>query len=137
MIVLHWPLFILLKKYMYYTLQRKNTDTLIDASNQAGLEINIENRTLLSRHQNAGQNRDIIIANRSFENVLPPRYSAMAVSDQNSIHKEIKSRLYSDNACYNSLQNLLCSSILFKKEYIRIYGIKICLWFSIGAIFGL
>jgi hypothetical protein len=48
---------------------KKNTETLIDASKVVGLEINIEKTKylLLSRHQNVGQNRDIIIANRSFE----------------------------------------------------------------------
>jgi hypothetical protein len=47
----------------------KNTETLIDASKKVGLEINLENTKykLLSRHQNAGQDRDIKIANRSFE----------------------------------------------------------------------
>jgi hypothetical protein len=49
----------------------KNTETLIDASKDVGLEINVEKTKymLLSCHQNAGQNRDIEIANRSFENV--------------------------------------------------------------------
>jgi hypothetical protein len=38
---------------------------------EVGLEINVEKtkHMLQSRHQNAGQNRDIQIANRSFENV--------------------------------------------------------------------
>jgi hypothetical protein len=45
----------------------KNTETLIDASKEVGVEINVEKTKymLLSRHQNAGQNRDIEIANRS------------------------------------------------------------------------
>jgi hypothetical protein len=49
----------------------KNTETLIDASKEIGLEINIEKikYILLSRRQNAGQNWDIEIGNRSFENV--------------------------------------------------------------------
>jgi hypothetical protein len=49
----------------------KNTETLIDASKEAGLEINVERTkyVLLSCHQNAGQNWDIKIANRSFENL--------------------------------------------------------------------
>jgi hypothetical protein len=44
---------------------------LINASKEVGLEINVEKTKymLLSRHQNIGQNRDIKIANRSFENV--------------------------------------------------------------------
>jgi hypothetical protein len=49
----------------------KNTENLIDASKEAALEINVEKTKcrLLSRHQNVGQNRDIKIANKSFENV--------------------------------------------------------------------
>jgi hypothetical protein len=45
---------------------KKNTETLIDASKEVGLEINVEKTKymLLSRHQNAGQNRDIEIANQ-------------------------------------------------------------------------
>jgi hypothetical protein len=50
---------------------KKTTETLIDASKEVGLEINVEKtkQRLLSRHQNIGQNRDIKIANKSFENV--------------------------------------------------------------------
>jgi hypothetical protein len=38
---------------------KKNTETLIDASKEVGLEMNVEKTkyTLLSHHQNAGQNR--------------------------------------------------------------------------------
>jgi hypothetical protein len=52
---------------------KENTEILIDASKEVGVEINVDTRKtkymLLSRHQNVGQNRDIKIANRSFENV--------------------------------------------------------------------
>jgi hypothetical protein len=43
---------------------KKNTETLVDASKEVGLEINIEKTRcmLLSRQQNVGQNRDIKIA---------------------------------------------------------------------------
>jgi hypothetical protein len=40
---------------------KKNTETLIDASNEVSLEVNTEKTKytlLLSRHQNAGQNHD-------------------------------------------------------------------------------
>jgi histidinol-phosphate/aromatic aminotransferase/cobyric acid decarboxylase-like protein len=49
----------------------KNRETLIDASREVGLEVNIEKTKyiLLSHDQNAGQNRDIKIGNISFENV--------------------------------------------------------------------
>jgi hypothetical protein len=44
---------------------KKNTESLIDASKDVDLEVNAEKTKymLLSRHQNAGQNRDINIAN--------------------------------------------------------------------------
>jgi hypothetical protein len=57
---------------------KKSTETLIDASKEVGLEVNTEKikytRMLLSRHQNSGQDRDIKIANRCFENVAQFRY---------------------------------------------------------------
>jgi hypothetical protein len=45
---------------------KKNTETLIDASKEVCLEINVEKTKymLLSRHQNVGRNRDKQIANR-------------------------------------------------------------------------
>jgi hypothetical protein len=45
---------------------------------------------LLSRHQNAGQNNDIRIANRCFENVAQFRYLEKTVTNQNLIEEEIK-----------------------------------------------
>jgi hypothetical protein len=50
-----------------YTI-KKNTQTLIDASKEVGLEVNTEKTKymLLSRHQNAGQNHEIKIRNRCF-----------------------------------------------------------------------
>jgi hypothetical protein len=50
---------------------KKNIQTLIDANKEVGLEVNAEKPkyTLQSRHQNAGQNHDIKIVNRCFENV--------------------------------------------------------------------
>jgi biotin operon repressor len=50
---------------------KKNIETVIDASKEVGLEIDVKKTKymLLSRQQNVGQNRNIEIANRSFENV--------------------------------------------------------------------
>jgi hypothetical protein len=48
---------------------------------------------LLSRHQNAGQNRDINIANILFENVSQFKYLGTTVTNQNLIQEEIKRRL--------------------------------------------
>jgi hypothetical protein len=76
---------------------------------------------LLSRHQNAGQNHDIEIANRCFVNVAQFRYLRMTITDQNLIQEEIKRRLNSGNACYHSVQKLLSSRRLFKNIKIRIH----------------
>jgi hypothetical protein len=45
---------------------KKNTEILIDASKEVGLEMDVEKTKymLLSRHQNVGQNSHIKIANR-------------------------------------------------------------------------
>jgi hypothetical protein len=58
---------------------------------------------LLSRHQNVGQNLEIKIANKSFENVSRLKYLGTTVTNQNLIQEEIKSRLNSGNACYHSV----------------------------------
>jgi hypothetical protein len=88
---------------------KRNTDSLIDASKKVGLEVNAKLSImymLLSSHQNAGQKRNIKIPNRSFENVAQFKYLGVAVTNQNCVQEEIKSRLNSSNACYHSVQNL-------------------------------
>jgi hypothetical protein len=102
---------------------KKNTETLIDASKEVDLEINIEktNYRLLSRHQNVGRNQDIKIANRSFKNVSQFTYLGTTVTNKNMIQEKIKRRLNSGNACYHSAQNLLPSHLLSKIFKIRIY----------------
>jgi hypothetical protein len=72
---------------------KNNTEALIDVHKEVGLEINIEKTKymLLSHHQNAGQNRNTNISNRSFENELQLKYLGMPVTNQNLIQDEIKS----------------------------------------------
>jgi hypothetical protein len=102
---------------------KKNTETLIDASMEVGLEINVKKikYMLISCQQNVGQNRDTKIANRSFENVSQFKYLGMTVTNQNLIQEETRRRLISGNACYHSVQNLLSSRLLSKNLKIRIY----------------
>jgi hypothetical protein len=106
---------------------------------KVGLEINVEKTKymLLSRHQNVGQNWDIKIANRSFENVSQFKDLGMTVTNQNLIQEEIERRLNSGNACYHSVQTLLSSRLLSKSLKIRICKTKFCLWFCMGVKFGL
>jgi hypothetical protein len=68
-----------------------------------GLEINVvkTESMLLSHYQNADPNHDLMIANRSFENVSQFKYLGMPLTHQNFIQEEIKRRLNSGNACYH------------------------------------
>jgi hypothetical protein len=101
----------------------ENTKSLIDANKEIGLEINVDKTKymLLSRHQNVAQIRDVKIANRSFENVSQFNYLGTTVTNLNLIQDEIKRRLNSGNACYQSVQKLLSSRMLAKNLKIRIY----------------
>jgi hypothetical protein len=47
---------------------------------------------LLSRHQNAEQNQNVKIGNRSFENVAQFKYLGTTVTNQNVVQEEIKRR---------------------------------------------
>jgi hypothetical protein len=64
---------------------KKNKLTIVDANMKVGLEENTEKTKymLLSRHQNAGQNHDIKIDNRWFENVAQFRYLGPTITNQN------------------------------------------------------
>jgi hypothetical protein len=67
---------------------------------------------IMSLHQNSGQNQNIRIANESFESVAKFKYLGTALTNQNDIHDEIKSRLNSGNACCHSVQNLVFTSYI-------------------------
>jgi hypothetical protein len=77
---------------------------------------------VMSRDQNAGQNGNVKLVNRSFETVVWFKYLRTTLTNKNYFHEEIKSRLKSGNACYHSVQNLLSSSLLSKSVNIKILG---------------
>jgi hypothetical protein len=82
---------------------KENTETLIDASKEVGLEINIEKtKYMLSPHQNVGQNRDI----KNSKHII---YLGTTVTNQNLIQEEIKRRLNSGNACYQMRNFVICT----------------------------
>jgi hypothetical protein len=74
---------------------------------------------LLPHHQNAQQNDNIKIANRTYENVAKFKYLGMTVTKQNFIHERIKMRLNLGNDCYHSAQNFLSFHILYKNEKLK------------------
>ena len=77
----------------------------------------------MSLDQNAGRIHSMKIDNSSIERVKEFKYLGTTVTNQNSIQKEIKSRLKSGNACYYSVQNLLSSRLLSKNLKIKIRGL--------------
>jgi hypothetical protein len=54
---------------------------------------------LFSRHRNAGQNHELKIDNRWFENVAQFRYLGTMITNENLIQEESKRRLNTGNAC--------------------------------------
>jgi hypothetical protein len=67
---------------------KKNSGTIIYRSKEVDLEVNTEKTKyiLLSCHRNAGQNHDIKIDSRSFENVAQFKYLGMTVVYCQSVH---------------------------------------------------
>jgi hypothetical protein len=73
---------------------RKTTKAISEAGKEVGLEVNAEKTKYLFmfHHQNVGENHNLMIANKFFENT-------------------VKSKLSLGNACYHSVQNLLSSHL--------------------------
>jgi hypothetical protein len=91
-----------------------NTETLLEASMDVGLEINAKKTKymIMSRHQNSGQNQNIRLANESFENVAKVKYLGTTL--------KIRSRLNSGNA-FIIRSKIFCLPVSYKKIKIKIY----------------
>ena len=76
---------------------------------------------VMSREQTAGPSHTMKVHNSSIERVDEFKYLGTTLTNQNSIQKEIKSKLKLGNACYHSVQKLLSSSLLSKNLKIKIY----------------
>ena len=96
--------------------------SLVITSKEIGLEVNAQEMKymVMSQDQNTEQNSILKIGNKSFEIVEQYKYLGTTLPNQNSIHKEIKSRWKSGNACYHLEQNRLSSSLLSKNVKIKI-----------------
>jgi hypothetical protein len=74
---------------------------------------------LLCHHQNVVQNRDIKIANRSFENVLQFIYLGMTVTNQKLIHTPVEQALVvTAIICYllKVTPNVAICYVLYKEQ---------------------
>jgi hypothetical protein len=102
---------------------KKNTEVLLDASMEFGLEVNLEKTKymLMSRSQKIVQMHSMKIVNRSFEDVAKFRYLGTTLTYQNCTHEEIKSRRNSGNACYHSVRSLLSSCLLSRNVKVKMY----------------
>jgi hypothetical protein len=62
---------------------KENTESLLEASRDVGLEINAEKTKymIMSCHLNSGQNQNIRIANESFESVVTFKYLGMTLTN--------------------------------------------------------
>jgi hypothetical protein len=100
---------------------KKNLDTLLNANNEVGPEVNPEmtKYMLMSHNRKIGQKHNMKIVSRSFEDVAKFKYLGTTLRDQDCLHEEIKSRLNSGNACYHSVQSLLSSHLLSRNLKVR------------------
>jgi hypothetical protein len=101
------------------------------------IEVNIdETKCMVSYEvQSAGLSRNIEIGISSFESVGQFKYLGTSRTEENSIQEEMKSRLMSGNACYQSMQNILPSTFLSKNIKINNTKLKFCL-FCMGVKHG-
>ena len=100
---------------------KENAEALVVATNETGLEVNADKTKymIMSRDQNAGRSYSMKTDNSSIERVEEFKYLGTTLTNENSIQKEINSRLKLGNACYYSVQNLLPSSLLSKNLKIK------------------
>jgi sorting nexin-29 len=102
---------------------KENAEALVAATMETGLEVSADKTKyiVMSRYQNAGRIHSVRTDSSTFVRVEEFKYLGTTLTNQNSIPKEIKSRLRSGNACYHSVQNLLSSRLLSKNSKIKIY----------------
>jgi hypothetical protein len=111
----------------------RKTECLVVSSEETGLEVNADKTKYVAmyRGQNAGGSHSMKVDNSSFERVEQFKYLGSALTYQNSIQEEIKSRLKSGNACYNSVQNILSSNLISRNIKIKMYRIIILLFCTV------
>jgi hypothetical protein len=85
-----------------------NTEYLIDAGLEVNAKENMYEYMSLSRHESAGHNRDVKVANISLKMWHSSNYLVRTATNQNLIQEEIKRSLNSGYVWYHSVRNLVC-----------------------------
>jgi predicted RNA-binding protein YlxR (DUF448 family) len=98
-----------------YIIQEKD-EAFVVAGKESGLEVNVDKTKYMVMYldQNAGRSHSIKNDNNCFEMAKELKYLERNLTNQNSIQKEIKSRLKSRNACCHLVKDLLSSGVLPK-----------------------
>ena len=80
---------------------KENTEAVVVASKKIGLEVNTDKTKymVMYQNQNAGRSHNIMNDNSSFESLEEFTYVGTAITYQNSIQEEIKSRLKHGMLC--------------------------------------
>jgi hypothetical protein len=76
---------------------------------------------VMSRDQNAEENNNIQIGNKSFETMEQFKYLGTILRMKFSLMKKLRADSTSGNACYYSVQNIFRTSLLPKSVKIKIY----------------
>jgi len=92
---------------------KKNTEALLEANREVGLEVYTETKYMvMSHHWNAGQSTVYWLLINPLK--MWQSSTVTTVTNQNSPHKGIKTRLNLGNASYHSVQCLVFPSLLWK-----------------------
>jgi hypothetical protein len=104
---------------------KENAEASLAATREIGLEVSTDKTKymVMPRDQNAGRIHSVKMYNFTFENVEEFKYLGTTLTNKNFIGEQIKNRWKSGNACYNLVQNHLCSMLLskmYRSRYIEL-----------------
>jgi hypothetical protein len=102
---------------------QKNTDALLDAGMEVGLEVNSEKTKYVSMsRKKAGQKHSIKKANTSMNVWQNFKYLGKILTDKNCMQEETKfDRLISEKTCCHLVQSLLSCRLLSRNVKCKIY----------------